>query len=126
MDGQPRHPAEVLEIHEYVGAVRCPVMDGLGPAGDVLRRIAFIPQSEVPVVRGDLDGSRQFLAVGHAQRQVLRLQACVDLIIQPGDMTELEGRAHVRRKGIQKRIEHREVLFKVRRELEQQSAELRS
>ena len=114
----------MLEVDEHVGATRRSRLNRLGPPRDVVRRIPFIAQAEVGVIGRDLDRGRQLLALGHAERQVSRPQAGVDLVIEPRGVAELERRADAWRKGVQEGVEQCEVLFEVGRELEQQRAEL--
>ena len=60
----------MLEIHVNVAATDGFTRDDVSPAADILRRIAFVAQTEIGVVGGDLYWCRQLLAVGDAQRQV--------------------------------------------------------
>ena len=114
----------VLEVDEHVAARAGLARDGVGPALDVVRRVAFVAQPEIRVVGGDAHRRRQLLAVGDAQRQVPRRQPLEHLVVEPRRVTELERRADARRQLVEKRVEQREVLLQVRRQLEQQRAEL--
>ncbi len=80
----------VLEVDEHVAAAGRPVPDDVGPARDVVRRVAFVAQPEVSVVRRDLHRRGQLLAVGDAERQVARAQPRVDLVVEPRGVAELE------------------------------------
>src|SRR5437667_11912142 len=61
----------VLEVHEHIGAGGRPGADGLRPAPEVLGRVAFVAQTKIAVARRDLDGGREFLAVGGAERGIV-------------------------------------------------------
>src|SRR6185312_16738331 len=100
----------VLEIDEYLATAGSLLLDCPRPALDVARRIALVAQPEVPAVRGDLDGSRQLLAVRDAKREIARLEPREHLVIEPGEVPEFERGPCVARQLIQKGIEHRHVL----------------
>src|SRR4029077_10690251 len=112
------------EIDEYVAAGGRVARDGVGPPRHVVRGVALVAQAEVGVVRGDLDRRRQLLAVGDAQREIARSQPPEHLVIEPGDIAELERRGYLRRQVAEKGVEQRQILLQVRRQLKQKCAEL--
>src|SRR5262249_3163776 len=65
----------VLEVDVDVGATGGVGTDDTGPAPQILGRIALVTQPEVAIACRDLDRSRELLAVGDAQGQVVRPQA---------------------------------------------------
>jgi hypothetical protein len=114
----------VLEIDEHVPARARLGGNRVGPAGDVAGRVAFVAQPEVGVVGGDPDGGGHLLAVGDAQREVPFRQPFEDLVVEPRLVTELEGGGRLRRQLVEKRVEERHVLLRIRRQLEQQRPQL--
>ena len=116
----------MLEVHEHIGARSRAAADGLRPAPEVLGRVALVAQTKIAVARRDLDGGREFLAVGDAEREILRPEPLEHLGVHPRRVPELERGAGVRGKDAEKRIEHREILAEIRRQLEEDRAELGS
>src|SRR5688500_1900877 len=68
----------VLEVDVDVTALGGPLPDHARPPLDVGWRVSLVAKAEVAVVGGDLDGGRELLAVGDAERQIARAQAPVD------------------------------------------------
>src|SRR5207302_3303416 len=116
----------MLEVHEHIGARSRAGADGLRPAPEVLGRVALVAQTKIAVARRDLHGGREFLAVGDAEREILRPEPLEHLGVHPRRVPELERGAGVRGKDAEKRIEHREILAEIRRQLEEDGAELGS
>src|SRR3984893_2671869 len=115
----------VLEVYEHVAARRSAGADGLRPARQILRGVTLIAQAEIGVVRGELDGGGEFLAVGDAQGEIPGREPGEHFRVHPRGVAELERGAGAGGEQLQKLIEHREVLAKVGRQLEEDRAELR-
>src|SRR5690606_8342314 len=78
----------VLEVDEGIVPVVGMGADDVRPSIDVGQAVAFVPQTEVPEVGCDDDGCVSRLAVGHAERDILRAQPIVDLVGPPRFMAE--------------------------------------
>src|SRR6187200_238164 len=99
----------MLEVNEDVAAGRGLSRYGVGPARDVVRRVALVAQAEIRVAGGDVHRRRELLAVGDAQREVTRRQPLAHLFVEPRRVTKLEGGADFRRQVFEKRVEDREI-----------------
>src|SRR5438105_14576440 len=86
----------MLEVHDHIGARSRAAADGLRPAPEVLGRVALVAQTKIAVARRDLDGGREFLAVGDAEREIPRPEPLEHLGVHPGRVPELERGAGVR------------------------------
>src|SRR5690606_39956523 len=92
-----------------------------------LRRVALAAQPQVAVGRGRDEGRVALLArVGDAERDLARAQGGEDVVVEPGLVAELERRAPAAGQRVEERLEPRQVLLQVGRELEQRGAELRA
>ena len=114
----------VLEIHEHVAAVGGLARDRVGPARDVVRRVAFVAQAEIRVVGGDPDRRRQLLAVGDAEREVPPRQPLEHSSSSQDGCRNSNAAQALGGSSAEERVEQRQVLLQVGRQLKEQGAEL--
>ena len=109
----------VLEVDKYVLTACCAGLDRVGPAGQVVILIAFVPKTKVRVRRGDFHRCRQPFAIRHAQGHIAPSETLEDVRIVPRLVAELEGRANPRGKRCEKRSEDIDILLERRWQLKQ-------
>src|SRR5215510_1186662 len=114
----------MLEVDEGVLPSCAEARDGLCPFLEIIGRVALIAQPEVAEVGGCDDRRGALLAVNNAKGGVPAPEQRVYIVVEPRLVTKLEGRSGAGRYEGQDPSEPVQVLAEVRRNLEQDRAEL--
>src|SRR5262249_18839246 len=94
-----------------------------GARREVFLAVVLAPQPRVPPVGGRDERRREILVLRDAERGAARAKRLENLVVEPGGVPELEGRADSRRQGRQERLEALPVLLQIRRQLKEDGAE---